>query len=51
VEQLASDGGWPFFDGRFIRPEAIVSVDLVEPEGRWLGSAARRAAWDRKNES
>ncbi|HET8651396.1 MAG TPA: hypothetical protein VFM13_02375 [Gaiellaceae bacterium] len=43
VERISSDSGWPFFDGRFLRPEAIVSVDLVEPEGRWLGSAARRA--------
>ena len=43
AQQLASDEGWPFFEGRFIRPDAIVSIDLVEPEGRWLGSAARRA--------
>ncbi|HEX7256319.1 MAG TPA: hypothetical protein VF236_10365 [Gaiellaceae bacterium] len=46
VEHISSDSGWPFFQGRFIRPEGIVSVDLVEPEGRWLGSAARRAALD-----
>lgn len=44
VEQISTDS-WPFFESRFIRPEAIVSVDLLEPEGRWLGSAARRA-WD-----
>ena len=50
VEQLSSDEDWPFFHGRFIRPDAIVSVDLVEPEGRWLGSAARRAAWDAKQQ-
>jgi hypothetical protein len=25
----AADGEWPFFDGRFIKPETIVSVDLV----------------------
>ncbi|HEX2496797.1 MAG TPA: hypothetical protein VHK46_08180 [Gaiellaceae bacterium] len=42
VQQLSADSGWPFFEGRFIRPDGIVSVDLVEPEGRWLGSAARR---------
>ncbi len=32
--------GWPFFSGRFMRPETIVSVDIVpvgEPD-RWLGS-------------
>lgn len=27
---LKEDGGdWPFLDGRFVRPEAIVSVDVV----------------------
>jgi hypothetical protein len=25
----AGDDEWPFFDGRFIKPETIVSVDLV----------------------
>ena len=40
VRQISSEHGWPFFGGRFIRPDAIVSVDLAEPEGRWLGSAA-----------
>ena len=43
VRQIASDFAWPFFEGRFIRPDVIVSVDLVAPEGdRWLGSSARR---------
>ncbi|MDP9491136.1 MAG: hypothetical protein M3P42_02885 [Actinomycetota bacterium] len=46
VRQVSSEHGWPFFHGRFIRPEAIISVDLSEPEGRWLGSAARRQAWN-----
>ncbi len=45
VRQISSEHGWPFFGGRFIRPDAIVSVDLTEPEGRWLGSAVRRQAW------
>jgi type II secretion system (T2SS) protein E len=45
VAQLSADGSWPFFAGRFIRPDAIVSVDLVELEvTRWLGSQARAAA-------
>ena len=45
VGQIGSDGSWPFFAGRFIRPESIVSVDLVELEvTRWLGSQARAAA-------
>jgi hypothetical protein len=45
VAQAASAHSWPFFAGRFIRPEAIVSIDLVELEvSRWLGSSARAAA-------
>jgi len=35
--------GWPFFSGRFLRPDSIVSVDIVpvgEPD-RWLGSSVR----------
>lgn len=51
VEQISAQSGWPFFEGRFLRPDAIVSVDLVAPEGRWLGSAARRAAWDAREQS
>jgi hypothetical protein len=26
------DGDWPFYGGRFLRPDAIVSVDVVEEE-------------------
>jgi type II secretion system (T2SS) protein E len=45
VAQVSSEEGWPFVGGRFIRPDAIVSVDLVELEvSRWLGSSARAAA-------
>jgi hypothetical protein len=45
ISQIGLDGSWPFFAGRFIRPESIVSVDLVELEvSRWLGSQARAAA-------
>jgi hypothetical protein len=44
VRHLSDDGeGWPFFSGRFMRPDTIVSVDIVpvgEPD-RWLGSAIR----------
>lgn len=50
VEQISAESGWPFFEGRFLRPEAIVSVDLEAPEGRWLGSAARRA-WNTGQQS
>lgn len=45
VAQIAAEGSWPFFAGRFIRPEGIVSVDLVELEvSKWLGSSVRAAA-------
>ena len=45
VAQVATEDSWPFVTGRFIRPEGIVSVDLVELEvTRWLGSSARAAA-------
>jgi len=47
ISQIGSDGSWPFFADRFIRPDSIVSVDLVELEvSRWLGSQARAAALD-----
>jgi hypothetical protein len=45
VAQVSAEEGWPFVGGRFIRPDAIVSIDLVELEvSRWLGSSARAAA-------
>jgi hypothetical protein len=45
VADLASENGWPFVAGRFIRPDVIISVDLIELEvTRWLGSSARAAA-------
>ena len=42
----AETESWPFFSGRFLRPDTIVSVDIVpagEPD-RWLGSSIR-ANW------
>ena len=45
VQQIATaegDAGWPFFGERYLRPDAIVSVDLLEESAdKWLGSAAR----------
>ncbi len=45
VSHIAATEGttsWPFFAGRFLRPDTIVSVDLHEDSAdRWLGSAAR----------
>jgi hypothetical protein len=34
IEQFstATEGQWPFYAGRFIRPDLIVSVDVVEGE-------------------
>jgi Type II secretion system (T2SS), protein E, N-terminal domain len=44
VRHLSEDAEeWPFFSGRFMRPDTIVSVDIVpvgEPD-RWLGSSVR----------
>jgi hypothetical protein len=48
VAHASIEGSWPFVDRRFLRPEAIVSVDLVElADDRWLGSSARAAWGDR----
>jgi MshEN domain len=48
VRQIAAAEGeatWPFFAGRFLRPETIVSVDLIaEAAERWTGSSAH-ARW------
>ena len=45
VRQIASAEGqssWPFFADRYLRPDTIVSVDLVqESEEKWLGSSVR----------
>jgi hypothetical protein len=39
------NGSWPFVGGRFLRPEAIVSIDVVESGPKWTGSAERAASW------
>jgi hypothetical protein len=38
-----SDGVWPFVESRYLRPEAVVSIDLVEEEHRRWGGSADRA--------
>ena len=47
VRQIASAEGqstWPFFANRYLRPDTIVSVDLVEESSeKWLGSSVRRS--------
>jgi hypothetical protein len=50
VAQIASEQTWPFFAGRFIRPDAIVSVDLVELEPSWRGSQVRADAYAREHQ-
>ena len=42
ISTTESDAGWPFFAGRYLRPDTIVSVDLLEESAdKWLGSTAR----------
>jgi hypothetical protein len=45
VRQIAAAEGeatWPFFAERYLRPDTIVSVDLVEESAqKWMGSAVR----------
>ncbi|MDQ3992914.1 MAG: hypothetical protein M3229_04570 [Actinomycetota bacterium] len=42
----AADSGWPLVEDRYVRPEAVVSVDLVrEAHPRWTGSTGRAAPW------
>jgi hypothetical protein len=38
---------WPVFEGRFVRPQTIVSVDVVEETApEWSGSAMRTRSFD-----
>lgn len=42
ISRAEEQAEWPFFAGRFVRPQTIVSVDIVETAGdQWLGSAVR----------
>jgi hypothetical protein len=45
VKQIATAEGeasWPFFADRYLRPDTIVSVDLLEElADKWMGSAVR----------
>jgi hypothetical protein len=37
------DGRWPLVQGRYLRPGAVISIDLVEEEHRrWGGSPGRK---------
>jgi hypothetical protein len=38
------NGTWPFFSQRYLRPDSILSVDLVDEDAdKWLGSSVRRS--------
>jgi hypothetical protein len=40
-----TDGIWPLVEGRYLRPQAVISIDLVaEEHRRWGGSADRAKA-------
>ena len=53
VRQISSAEGqstWPYFANRYLRPDTIVSVDLVEESSdKWLGSSVRRS-WAESNQ-
>jgi hypothetical protein len=38
-----ADTAWPLVDGRYVRPEAVVSIDVVEEEHRRWGGSPERA--------
>lgn len=38
-----TDTAWPLVEGRYLRPDAVVSIDLVEEEHRRWGGSAERA--------
>ena len=41
----SSDTSWPLVEGRYLRPQAVISIDLVaEEHRRWGGSADRAKA-------
>ena len=44
IAAAEANGTWPFFAQRYLRPNSILSVDLVEENAdQWLGSAVRRS--------
>ena len=46
VQSLSgNENQWPFVGGRFLRPAAIVSIDVNESGPKWAGSPDRAASW------
>ena len=42
ISAAEGEASWPFFANRYLRPDTIVSVDLLEESAdKWLGSSAR----------
>ncbi len=51
IGALADGANWPLVGGRYLRPDAVVSVDLVhEAQPRWTGSTGRAAPWASRDE-
>jgi hypothetical protein len=47
IGRAEEQGEWPVFEGRFLRPQTIVSVDVVEETpAEWGGSALRQRSFD-----
>jgi hypothetical protein len=45
IGRAEEQGEWPSFSGRFLRPQTIISVDVVDHSGsKWMGSESR-ARW------
>lgn len=42
ITMAEGEAGWPFFGDRYLRPDTIVSIDLIEEQAdKWLGSSMR----------
>jgi hypothetical protein len=50
IATAQSEKSWPFFGERYLRPDTIVSVDLIETQAdRWRGSSIR-SQWAKQGE-
>jgi hypothetical protein len=45
--QATTTAKWPCVNGRYLRPETIVSIDVERSEQtRWTGSTGRASSWN-----
>ena len=45
--QATTTAKWPCINGRYLRPETIVSIDVERTEQtRWTGSTGRASSWN-----